>query len=319
MKAVRVREFGPPQVMKLEETADPKPGKDQVTVEIRAIGVNPVETYIRSGAYARKPDLPYTPGTDGSGVVKETRQGVASFRSGDRVYLSGSLSGTYASLALCREDQVHRLPERVSFAQGAALGVPYATAWRALFQKASAKKGETVFIHGGSGGVGVAAIQIARAAGLRVIATAGTDKGLQLVESQGATALDHGASDCLDRLRALTGERGPDVILEMLANVNLASDLAVIGPRGRIVIIGSRGRTEIDPRLTMAQDVTVAGFVLFNATGEELAEIHAGLVKGLASGSLQPVIAREFPLAEAAAAHEAVMTNGHHGKIVLAP
>jgi NADPH2:quinone reductase len=319
MKAIRIREFGPPEVMKIEEAADPRPGQGQVAVEVKAAGVNPVEAYVRSGSYARKPDLPHTPGTDGAGVVKETGPGVKAFRPGDRVYLSGSLSGTYAATALCLEDQVHRLPAKVSFAQGAALGVPYATAWRALFQKAAAKKGETAFIHGGSGGVGVAAIQIALAAGLRVIATAGTVKGMKLVESQGATALDHGASDYIDRLRALTGDRGPDVILEMLANVNLAKDLAVIGPRGRIVIIGSRGKTEIDPRLVMGHDVLVTGFVLFNATSEELREIHAGLAKGLIAGSLQPAIAREFPLAEAPAAHEAVMAGGHYGKIVLVP
>ncbi len=178
MKAITIRHFGPPDVMKLEETADPKPGPGQVAVEVKAAGVNPVEAYIRSGSYARKPDLPYTPGSDGAGLVKDAGPGVTLFKPGDRVYLSGSLSGTYAALALCEENQVHSLPEKTSFAQGAALGVPYATAWRALFQKAAAKKGETAFIHGGSGGVGIAAIQIARAAGLRVIGTAGTGKGL---------------------------------------------------------------------------------------------------------------------------------------------
>ncbi len=319
MKAIKIREFGPPGVMKPEETAEPKPGPSQVTVEIKAAGVNPVETYIRAGAYARKPDLPYTPGTDGAGLVKEIGPGVGTVKPGDRVYLSGSLSGTYAEIALCRETHVHPLPDTTGFAQGAALGVPYATAWRALFQKASALKGETAFIHGGSGGVGIAAIQLARAAGLRVVGTAGTVRGMKLVETQGASALDHGASDYIDRLRELTGGRGPDVILEMLANVNLAKDLAVIAPRGRIVIIGSRGKIEIDPRLIMAHDAVVTGFVLFNATEGELAEIHAGLAKGLADGSLRPAIALEFPLAGAAAAHEAVMAGGHYGKIVLVP
>jgi NADPH2:quinone reductase len=319
MQAIKVREFGLPAVLRLEEAANPQPGAGEILVKIEAVGVNPVETYIRSGAYAAKPDLPYTPGSDGAGTVKATGPAVGKFKIGDRVYLSGSLTGTYAELALCRETQAHPLWAGLSFAQGAAIGVPYPTAWRALFRKARAQKGETLFVHGGSGGVGIAAIQIARAAGLRVIASAGSAAGLKLIEEQGAIALDHSAAGYLDQLARLAGGSGPDVILEMLANVNLAQDLERIAPRGRIVVIGSRGKVEIDPRLFMARECEVTGMMLFNAQPEDLAAAHAGLAEGLSSGALRPVIGREFPLAEAAAAHEAVMTGGHSGKIVLVP
>jgi NADPH2:quinone reductase len=200
------------------------------------------------------------------------------------------------------------------------MGVPYATAYRALFFRAQAKPGETVLIHGASGGVGTAAVQLARAHGLRVIGTAGTDEGLRLVKEQGAHhVLNHRSADYLKEVVSLTGGRGADVIVEMLANVNLDKDLGVLALRGRLAIVGNRGRIEIDPRQMMSRDGAIFGMTLFNATAEELATIHAALGAGLESGALHPVVGREFPLAEAAQAHEAVMAAGAHGKIVLIP
>jgi NADPH2:quinone reductase len=152
MKAIRVHEFGDPDVLRLEEVQTPRPGPSQVLIRMHAIGVNPVETYIRAGTYALKPALPYTPGNDGAGVVEEVGADVNEFKRGDRVYAAGSLSGTYAEFALCKTEQVHPLPENVSFAQGAAMGTPYATAYRGLFQRSDAKPGETVLVHGASGG-----------------------------------------------------------------------------------------------------------------------------------------------------------------------
>jgi len=319
MKAIVVREFGGPDVMKVEDVPDPTSGPGQILIEVHAVGVNPVDTYIRAGAYARKPSLPYTPGSDVGGVVVSTGAGVTRVKAGDRVYGHG-MAGGYAQLAVADEWQVYRLPDRVSFQQGAALGVPYGTAWRALFIRAHARSGETVFVHGASGGVGVAAVQIARAHGLQVIGTAGTDDGLRMVREQGAHhALKHRDADYLQALMELTGGRGVDVVLEMLANVNLDKDLDVIAFRGRIVVIGNRGRVEIDARKAMGKDGAILGMTLFNATREELNEIHAGVAAGLANGSLNPVVGRQMPLAEAAAAHIAVMEPGAVGKIVLLP
>lgn len=322
VKAIVVRQFGPPEVMKIEEAPEPVPGPRQVLVRVRAAGVNPVESYIRSAAYARKPDLPYTPGTDIGGVVEAAGSEVRRFSRGDRVYTHGVAprSGAYAELALCEASQVHPLPDRVSFQQGAAMGVPYGTAWRALFVRANAKAGETVLVHGASGGVGTAAVQIARAHGLRVIGTAGTDHGLDLVRREGAHhALNHREPDYLQQLLALTEGRGVDLVLEMLANVNLDKDLDVLAAAGRVVVIGNRGRIEIDPRKTMGKDAAILGMTLVNASPEELAGIHAGLVAGLENGTLSPVIGREMPLADAPQAHVAIMEPGAHGKIVLVP
>jgi NADPH2:quinone reductase len=239
---------------------------------------------------------------------------------GDRVYTSGTLSGAYAELALCSIEQVHPLPAPVSFAQGAGINIPYATAYRALFYRAHAKAGETVLVHGASGGVGIASVQIARAAGLTVIGTAGTDRGRTLVKEQGAHhALDHRTPGYLDKVMALTEGRGVNVILEMLANVNLGKDLTVLATGGRVVVIGSRGTVEINPREAMARDAAILGMTLFNAPERDTASIHAALVAGLENGTLRPIVGKELPLAEAPQAHRAVMESGAYGKIVLIP
>jgi NADPH2:quinone reductase len=175
-------------------------------------------------------------------------------------------------------------------------------------------------IHGASGGVGIASVQIARAAGLTVIGTAGSDKGLALVREQGAHhVLDHRAPGYLDQIVALTEGRGVDVILEMLANVNLGKDLTVLAQGGRVVVIGSRGTVEINPREAMARDAAILGMTLFNTSEQDAASIHAALVAGLENGTLRPIVGRELPLAEAPQAHRAVMESGAYGKIVLIP
>lgn len=319
MKAIRVHSFGDPDVMQIEDLPDPTPGPGQVLVDVQAVGVNPVETYIRSGAYPRRPDLPYTPGTDAAGIVLAVGQGVPGVSPGDRVYTSGSITGAYAQQALCSSSQVHLLPPRVDFNQGAALGIPYATAYRALFQKAHAIPGETLLVHGASGGVGVAAVQLARAAGLRVIGTAGTPEGAELVSHQGAHhVLRHDEEGYLDELARLA-PAGVNLILEMLANINLGRDLTSLASGGRVVVIGSRGTVEIDPRQMMAREASVMGMVLFNASEAELAVIHSALAAGLENGSLHPVIDETLPLIEAPRAHERVMEGGSGGKIVLLP
>jgi|SRR5688572_30321796 NADPH:quinone reductase len=319
MKAIMVREFGGPEVMKLEDAPEPLPGPGQVTIRVRAVGVNPVDAYIRSGTYARKPSLPYTPGTDVAGTIEAVGSGAAGVKQGDRVYAHAAVGG-YGEVALCEDWQAHPLAARVSFAQGAAIGVPYATAWRALFLRARARAGEVVLVHGGSGGVGTAAVQIARAHGMQVIATAGTAAGAAVVGAQGAHhVLNHREADYLQQIPTLTGGRGVDLVLEMLANVNLDRDLDVLAPGGRVVVIGNRGRVEIDPRKAMGKDAAILGMTLFNATRAEFHEIHSGLTAGLENGTLTPVVAKELPLADAVKSHVAVMEPGAQGKIVLVP
>jgi NADPH:quinone reductase len=318
MKAIRVHEFGAPEVMRLEEVADPHPGPGEVVVTLAAAGVNPVDAYFRSGIYRPDLQLPFTPGLDGAGVISAVGPDVHHRRPGQRVYVAMASSGTYAEQTLCGEFQTYPLPDALSFAQGAAVGVPYGAAFRALFQRGHALPGETVLVHGASGGVGIAAVQLARAAGLRVIGTAGSDRARELVLAQGAHhVLDHHAPGHLGALKELTCGRGIDIILEMLANVNLGNDLKVLGKGGRVVVIGSRGPVEIDPRDTMGQESAILGMTLFNASDKERSGMHAAFAAGFASGTLRPVVSRELPLAEAAAAHHAVLEGSTFGKIVL--
>ncbi len=320
MKAIRVRQFGGPEVLRLEDAADPRPGPGEVVVRVKAAGVNPVDTYMRAGAYgAANPSLPWTPGTDAAGDVESVGPGV-DLRAGERVYTAGTLTGAYAELALCRRAQVHPLPARVTYAQGAGIYVPCATAYRALFQLARATAAETVLVHGASGGVGLAAVQLARAAGLTIIGTAGTEEGLGLVRREGAHhALSHRDPAYRKAILDLTGGRGVDVIVEMLANVNLGHDLGLLAPRGRVVVVGSRGSVEVNPRDLMSRDAAVFGMLLWRATEQELAEIFGALEARLADGTLRPVVAAELPLAEAPEAHRHVMAPGARGKIVLVP
>lgn len=315
MQAIRVHQFGTPDVLCCEALPVPEVGAGEVLVSVRAVGINPVDTYIRAGNYAALPPLPYTPGMDAAGVVAAIGAGVTKVAVGDRVYTAGTLSGAYADFALCQMAQVFALPNNCGFDAGAALGVPAATAFRALFQKGRARAGDKLLVHGASGSVGLAAVQLAQAAGLKVYATAGSDAGLNQLNSFAVEGVfDHRRDDYVSALDAQAG--GVDLVLEMLANVNLENDLQLLAANGRVVVIGSRGRTHIDARLIMQKEALVTGVMLFAATPAELAEIHAGLYRHLSDASLTPVVSRGFALADAALAH-AALAQPHVGKLIL--
>lgn len=320
MKAISVKQFGGPQVLEIHEVADLQTGPQDVIVQIKAAGVNPVETYIRSGEYAKLPALPWTPGSDGAGDVVAIGSEVTQWKIGDRVYTTGSQTGTYAELARCHQDQLQPLPANVDYTAGACLGVPYATAHHALFRKAKAQKRETVLVHGASGGVGLAAVQLAKAAGLKVIGTASTAEGANLIEEQGADHIfNHHHPDYRQELLGTNCGRGVDIILEMRADINLGHDLRLLAMHGRAVIIGSRDVVEINPRDAMARDAAIHGMLLFNASEEERKSTFEALNAGLENGTLKPVIRKTLPLAEAASAHELVLQSGAAGNIILAP
>jgi NADPH2:quinone reductase len=320
MKLIRVEEIGGPEVLRLEDGPNLTPGPGQVLVRVKAAGVNPVDAYIRAGLYGYLPELPYTPGADAAGLVEAVGEGVRHVRVGDRVYGARCVSGAYAEQALFEAMHVQPLPEAISFAQGACLGIPYVTAYAALFLTAQVKTGEWVLIHGASGGVGTAALQWATRAGVRLIGTAGSEKGRALLREQGAEViLDHHDPGHIEEIMRLTDGRGVEVILEMLANENLASDLTILAPFGRVVVIGCRGTVEIDPRQLMLRSASVHGIRLRNVGQEAYGDIHARLVEALRQGALRPVVGREFPLADAAQAHRAVLEPPAFGHLVLIP
>lgn len=320
MKAVRVARFGAPEEMKIEKVEELKPGPGQVLVKVMAAGVNPVDAYIRSGTYKIKPALPYTPGFDAAGIVEAAGEGARRFKAGDRVYTAFAQTGSYAEKALVNEANLYPLPANLSFGEGASLGIPYATAYRAIWQKACARPGDTLLIHGASGGVGIAAVQIARAAGMKVIGTAGTEKGLKLVKEQGADfVFNHKEAGYLEKIREASGGNGPGIILEMLANVNLQKDLELLAKGGRVVVIGCRGEIEINPRLMMGNETSIIGMTLFNASKEDLDAVHAGLRGAGTAGILKPVIGTELPLEGVVKAHHQLLEDSAYGKIILKP
>jgi len=320
MKAIQVHKFGGPEVLEVHEVPTPKPGPGQILVRVKAAGVNPYDTYMRNGTYAIKPPLPYTPGSDAAGTVEAVSDGVKKFQVGNRVYTAKTLSGAYAEYALADESQLYPLPEKISFAQGAGLWVPYGTAFTALHHHARARGGETLLVHGASGGVGTAAVQIARAMGMTVMGTAGTARGLELVKKEGAYhVFDHTKDGYAEEILKATGGRGIDVVLEMLANVNLATDLKLLAKEGRVIVIGNRGEITINPRELMARRALVRGFTLWAATEAESAEIHAAIAAGLENGTLRPIVGKELPLKDAPQAHQDVLAPGAFGKIVLVP
>jgi NADPH2:quinone reductase len=307
--------------MVLETLPDPVPLADEVLVKIKAVGINPVDTYIRSGNYAKMPKFPYIPGSDGAGVIESVGSGVTDFSVGDRVYMvsDGLGLGAYAEMIAYPKSNIARIPDGISFEQAAALNIPYATAYRALNTRGAVRSGDKVLIHGASGGVGIAAVQIAVAAGATVFATAGSERGLTLVKDNGAHhCFDHSVPGYMSEIRSIA-PTGIDLIIENLANVNLDADLAILATFGRIVVVGSRGRLEIDPRMILQKDAVVCGMALWNATAAEVSAIHEALRVDLAGGVLKPVVGRRFSLADAKMAHEAIFEPGALGKIVLVP
>jgi len=320
MRTVKVSKFGGPEVLKVETGVPvPKPGDNELLIKVKATGVNPVDTYIRNGTYSRVPDLPYTPGDDSAGVVEAVGVGVTGFKIGDRVMTVRSLTGTYADYHKADPSFVAQLDSKLSFQEGACVGIPYYTAYKALYFRAKATPGESVLIHGASGAVGVAAIQLSKALGLTVYGTAGTKEGVDMVKAQGADhVFNHRLEGYQGDIMKATNGAGVDVILEMLANVNLQSDLTMLKFQGRVVIIGCRGSIEINPRLTMGKELSILGVALMTSTPAEWKTMHAAIEAGQRGGWVKPCVGRVYSLEEAATAQNDVINNtGTMGNLVL--
>jgi NADPH:quinone reductase len=323
MKAIQMLSFGEPEVLKMVDAEEPVPTENEVRVKLYYAGVNPFEAYIRAGGYAfYTPQFPYIPGFDGAGVVDEVGPGVTRLKNGDRVFVASvpakRQTGTYAEKVVCDATAVYKLPESVSFEQGAALGVPVTAAYRALFHRGRLKPGETVLVHGASGGVGILAVQLAKYAGAQVIGTAGTEEGMELIKESGADAvLNHNQPDYLEAISSITNDAGVDVIIEMLANVNLEKDLQYINKYGRVVIIGNRGSLDFNPRMTMAKEADILGMAVWNAPEEEYKQSLAAVEAALKNGGLKPLVGTILPLEEAAKAQAEILTSKAKGKMVL--
>ena len=316
MKAMQIQAYGPASALALVDAAQPAINEEQILVKVGAAGVNPVDTYIRSGTNNYTANFPHTPGSDGAGTVVKVGSAVSDFEVGQRVYFSRNLTGSSAEYCVCATTHTYPLADALSFAEGACLGIPYTTAHRALFGRANAKTGDKVLIHGGTGAVGIAAIQLALASGMEVVASAGSEEGAKLLREQGIeTVIMHNEDGHLAPFQSL--ETGFDVIIEMLANHNLDQDLKALAFGGRVAVVGNRGTVEINPRDLMARDAAVMGVALANVKPAELALIAKALKPLFEKGVLKPVIRQSYALEALPQAHEDVLKSGALGNLVI--
>jgi len=319
MKAIRVRQFGTPEVLQLEEVPDLTPSAGQVLIQVHAAGANPLDTYLRSGVKVGDyvVTFPWTPGNDAAGTVAAVGEGVNKVKVGDRVYAQ-PLMGAYAEFVLSHEAQVYPLPDNISFPQATCINIACRTAYYSLFELGKATAGQVVLVHGASGSVGNAAIQLAVDAGLTVIGTAGTEAGMQLVKELGAHyVFNHRQSDYLSQIQAIAN--GVDLILEMAASANLSKDLGLMKPGGHIIVIGGSKPVEIDPVAIIGLGINIIGVRLSLINDKLNQEVHATLYQKLENGSLRPIVDQEIPLADAPRAHSELEKSGSMGEICLIP
>ncbi|KAI1706047.1 zinc-binding dehydrogenase domain-containing protein [Ditylenchus destructor] len=318
MRAAVVRQFGAAENI-LVESGVPIPTVDdkQILVQVHSAGVNPVDTYIRSGTYAALPSLPYTPGREGAGIISKVGTNVKNLKVGDRVWFNQPITGSTAQFALTNAELTYPLSERLSFSQAATLGIAFMTAYKALFDKAGAQAGQSLLIHGISGGVGLAASQLAKAHGLRVAGTSSTQQGSKLARQNGAQdVFNHGQENYIAEIKEKF-PNGFDIILEMLANVNLAKDIDLVANHGRIVVIGNRGSIEINPRALMSKEALIIGVMLGLSTTEEYQRIAERLNALIEAGHVSPYVGQHFPLEQIAQAHYAVIDQSNGARVSI--
>lgn len=316
MRAVVVTEYGEPEVLVDREIHIPAVGPGRILIRLMAAGVNPVDAYMREGSNEYRPILPFTPGMAGAGIIEDVGEGMIGYEIGERVYIAGSVSGTYAEYCICSPGQIFPLPARLGWAEAACLGVPYFTAARALFTKGRITEGDSVLIHGASGGVGLACLQLAAGRALRVFGTAGSDAGMSLVLRNGAEAcFDHNEEGHCERIKEAS--EGIDLIVEMLANANLNNDITTLAVGARIVVVGSRGRIDFSPRDLMNGEYTLIGTRITLANLEEKASYAKLIEEGVEGGRIKPRVRAEFALEDSYRAHRMLMEGPSAGNVVL--
>jgi len=321
MRAVRVHEHGGPDTLEVDEVDRPEPGAEELLVEVTAAGVNPVDTYFRDGSYTPV-ELPFTPGVDVAGVVVETGGNVEAFGAGDRVFGTGignsSYQGAYAEYATVPVDRVVALPESVDATAAGAAGVVAGTAWRCLVDHAALDPAEYCLVHGGSGGVGHAAVQIGAAVHARVLTTAAPEYHDALSDLGAEAVFDYSREDLAAAVREASGG-GVDVVLDHRLDDYLQFDAEVAATGARVVGIGENSP---DPGFTnsgaaRSKDVSYQFMSLFNAP--DVRALLRGVAHLLATGALSIQVARSYDLEDAGEAQRAVMEDSFFGKLVIEP
>jgi NADPH2:quinone reductase len=324
VKAVRIHEYGGPEVLVYEEVSTPEPGPRQLLVKVAAATVNPIDVSVRENRFPTPKQPPKTLGSDGAGVVEKVGAEITNAKPGDRVAFSGlgiGSEGSYAEYALIADTQVVHMPEGLSFPDAAAIGMAFPAAYYALVTRGALHEGETVLVQGASGGVGSASVQLAKALGARVFGTASGAGAADLVLSLGAEAvIDFRTEDVAARVLELTDGKGVDLVHELVLSVNLPTDVRLVARGGRIVGTGQGpGPDAVAPiGEALDKDVSVLFMNLNNAKRAGVAAIAAEIAAMVAAGKVKPVIGAELPLSEARRAHE-MLAEDHLGKIVLIP
>ena len=328
MRAVVVREFGPPEKASVGEFPDPVPGPNEVLVEVHADAANYVDLLVIGGTYQFKPKLPFVPGKGPAGVVRAAGSSVKSLKPGDRV-LAMAEQGGYAELVTAAADQCYRLPDQMSYVDAAAMSLVYDTAWFALMERARFQPTDTVLVLGATGGVGYAAVQLAKAKGAKVLAGVSTPSKADLVRAAGADAvIDLSRPNLHDDLRAqvyaATGNQGVDIILDPLGGDIFDAALRALAWRGRLVVIGfAAGRIPtIKANYLLLKNIEVSGLQVSDyrkRTPDQVAACFADVFGLYAAGKLKPAPSETFPLVRFAEGLQRIQSRQARGRVILLP
>jgi NADPH:quinone reductase len=323
MRQVRFAGAGGPEVIRLEDAPVPRPGPGQVLIEVAAAGVNRPDCIQRAGAYPPPPGASDIPGLEVSGRVAALGEGVTSLRVGDTVcaLLSG---GGYAEYCVADEALCLPVPAALSLLEAGGVPETYFTVYDNVFTRGRLRAGESLLVHGGSSGIGSTAIQLAKAMGATVYATAGSAEKCDFCRSLGAdAAVNYRTEDFVDEIRRLTDKRGVDVILDMVGGSYIGRNLSILAVEGRLVQIAflQSSKVEIDFRPVMVRRLTLTGSTLRPRSVELKTRIAAALRETvwplLENGTVRPIVDATFPLEETRRAHELMESSAHQGKIML--
>lgn len=324
MRAVVVDRFMSPEALRVREQAEPRVGAGELSIAVRAAGCNFSDLLMLKGEYQVKPPFPFVPGSEVAGVVREAGAGASGFAAGDRV-IARCGTGGFAELAVARAEAAVRLPEKVSFEAGAALSTVYPTSYAALVWRAALAPGETVLVHAAAGGVGLAAVQIARALGARVIATAGGTSKCEVARRAGAeVVVDYRAEDFVPRVLEATDGRGVDVVYDSVGGDTTDRSLRCIAWNGRLLVIGfaSGEIPSVKLNRVMLKNISLVG-LHWSAYPEReparVVECFAGLFALIERGAIEPLVSARYPLERAGEALVALGARETVGKIVLVP
>jgi len=324
MRAVVVDRWMEPSELAVRELPDPETGAGTLGVEVRAAGCNFFDILMARGQYQVKPPFPFVPGAELAGIVRTVGADVQGFTPGDRVLAAVPL-GAFAERAAVPARAAMRMPEGMSFEEGAAFPIVYPTSYAGLVFRARLKRGENLLVHAAAGGVGIAAVQIGKALGARVIATAGGPEKLAIARQAGAdVVIDYASGDWVDAVKQATGGRGADVIYDSVGGDVTDGSLKCIAWNGRLLVIGfASGRIpEVKLNRVLLKNISLVG-LHWGAHAlhqpERIAETMAALLALHREGKVAPVIYRTYPLAELPAALEALGSRQSYGKVVVAP